>query len=620
MFLNVSPETTPHGLDRAPLDTHIPLDPNQKASKGRSEQHGSSKRRRLSKLLPSKLQRKVDDHVARTCGDESPPEAGTVMAPVIAPAPATDNQNDRFSGKAKQESKLPPLKEFINIPVDTVKGLVHKRGEDEFAENMANPEISHGASVNLVLAHEKMEASTDHQEREQTQQDFAALKASRQASFIRWTMDRHVRKVKNVQAQQVTWHGRREFVQTEGGKKKMHWLYYGHNVLQYNLSRHSGRYIGASSELPEPTQQALIAGVERALLTSTPAQSLTIKLMTIAYWENPKVTGAYAAVYCVLCMLNYIPRAVILYVVYATLRARYYPPTIPELRQKLERAEDEQARAQDITELIEQHGSRGWVSALIERQGPTTQLQLEDFANLMERLKNFYEWRDPRRTTFSLATMLLLWLIITFTPLWLLVKAFFFYVGLLFFVVLPISYHWPNYRLLVSPWTWLLWKVPTHGEWAIDRLQAEAAQRLPKQTPHATSPTAGSDTGEPAIGPSPDPQKPQPATPPEEEAPRESLRINRYRCIYRSMRGNLYLDADSLRFEMPIVSTEKWRLSYAKLKSMQKVIGSDSISSGEDIIFIDVEDKEYRVSALTVRDEVFTQIIAYSNIEWQIAG
>ena len=296
MFLNVSPETTPHGLDRAPLDTHIPLDPNQKASKGRSEQHGSSKRRRLSKLLPSKLQRKVDDHVARTCGDESPPEAGTVMAPVIAPAPATDNQNDRFSGKAKQESKLPPLKEFINIPVDTVKGLVHKRGEDEFAENMANPEISHGASVNLVLAHEKMEASTDHQEREQAQQDFAALKASRQASFIRWTMDRHVRKVKNVQAQQVTWHGRREFVQIEGGKKIMHWLYYGHNVrlfllscnlpvgwntslnghyqcvknttkdvqvLQYNLSRHSGRYIGASSELPEPTQQALIAGVER---------------------------------------------------------------------------------------------------------------------------------------------------------------------------------------------------------------------------------------------------------------------------------------------------------------------------------------------------------------------
>ena len=72
---------------------------------------------------------------------------------------------------------------------------------------------------------------------------------------------------------------------------------------------------------------------------------------------------------------------------YTTLRARFYPPTIPDLREKLERSEDTERTAQDLTELIEQHGPHGWVDPLIEKAGPTIQLQLEDLANFMEILK-----------------------------------------------------------------------------------------------------------------------------------------------------------------------------------------------------------------------------------------
>lgn len=79
----------------------------------------------------------------------------------------------------------------------------------------------------------------------------------------------------------------------------------------------------------------------------------------------------------------------ILYVIYSAIKARYYSPTIPELREKLERSEDSARTAQDLNELIEQHGPQGWVDALIANVGPGTQLLLEDSADILERLTKY---------------------------------------------------------------------------------------------------------------------------------------------------------------------------------------------------------------------------------------
>ena len=80
-------------------------------------------------------------------------------------------------------------------------------------------------------------------------------------------------------------------------------------------------------------------------------------------------------------------RQQILFVLYSTLKSRYYPPTIKQLREKLERSEDSTKTAQDVHELVEQHGPHGWVDALISKSGPTVQLQLEDMADTLEILK-----------------------------------------------------------------------------------------------------------------------------------------------------------------------------------------------------------------------------------------
>ena len=87
-------------------------------------------------------------------------------------------------------------------------------------------------------------------------------------------------------------------------------LIYG-QLLVFYLQRHAGQYIGASSELPEPTESALISSFERVLLTSTPVQNLLMKVASIAFWESPTETVAYAVLYFILCVFNYVTRAVV---------------------------------------------------------------------------------------------------------------------------------------------------------------------------------------------------------------------------------------------------------------------------------------------------------------------
>jgi len=52
-----------------------------------------------------------------------------------------------------------------------------------------------------------------------------------------------------------------------------------------------------------------------------------------------------------------------------------------------------------------------------------------------------------------------------------------------------------------------------------------------------------------------------------------------------------------------LTASEKWRLTYVEFESLQKTVDL-SAESPSDIIFIDMNDKQYRVSGLKFRDEV----------------
>ena len=66
------------------------------------------------------------------------------------------------------------------------------------------------------------------------------------------------------------------------------------------------------------------------------------------------------------------------------LRRGLYPPTIDDLREDIKRSEDTEQTATNLTQLIEQHGSRAWMDALIEKMGPRSMVALADMADSLE--------------------------------------------------------------------------------------------------------------------------------------------------------------------------------------------------------------------------------------------
>lgn len=86
-----------------------------------------------------------------------------------------------------------------------------------------------------------------------------------------------------------------------------------------------------------------------------------------------------------------------------------------------------------------------------------------DYKSLIHVTCSFYEWRSPHRTMLSLSFLSLVWLSVINTPLWVLVKVTQLDAALIFFGTFPIASRMPQYRHLVSPLTWLFWKIPTDG-------------------------------------------------------------------------------------------------------------------------------------------------------------
>ena len=69
------------------------------------------------------------------------------------------------------------------------------------------------------------------------------------------------------------------------------------------------------------------------------------------------------------------------------LQRRFFPPTIEDLEQELERAEDRDATPTDLSQHIDQYGGHGWVDPLVEKAGPMVLSHIEDLADFLEILR-----------------------------------------------------------------------------------------------------------------------------------------------------------------------------------------------------------------------------------------
>ena len=117
----------------------------------------------------------------------------------------------------------------INHPRTTVNAA--RKTNREVAANVSTPEVSHAYDVELVLAQENMESAKTEEERSSAHGDLEVLKRARQDMFVRWTMDRHVLKIRQLEKKPFLPKARTDFMmKDESGQHKMDWKAYGSHV------------------------------------------------------------------------------------------------------------------------------------------------------------------------------------------------------------------------------------------------------------------------------------------------------------------------------------------------------------------------------------------------------
>jgi hypothetical protein len=154
------------------------------------------------------------------------------------------------------------------------------------------------------------------------------------------------------------------------------------------------------------------------------------------------------------------------------------------------RREDTQQTALSLNEFIEKRGDDKWADEIVEAVGPWLMVQLSDMANFFESMRNFYEWRKPTRTAYTLGALGVVIIACALTPTWFLIKASTLSMGFSFFALFPIATNYPEYRLLLSPTKRILWNIPTHAEWAVQYIQAEGTRVATTTPDNITKPMA----------------------------------------------------------------------------------------------------------------------------------
>jgi hypothetical protein len=115
--------------------------------------------------------------------------------------------------------------------VRTVKAAAVRQVGNACAKTLAKTDVTHGANVNIVRAYDHLASSPTDDDRTSAIQGLELLKKSRKDSFVRWSMDRHVQKVRKVEAIKTPRRPRREFVERlDDGRYKMRWKDYDQYV------------------------------------------------------------------------------------------------------------------------------------------------------------------------------------------------------------------------------------------------------------------------------------------------------------------------------------------------------------------------------------------------------
>lgn len=125
------------------------------------------------------------------------------------------------------------FKDFVQNPIDTVKAKVSEHSNQQFAGQISAKEVPHGDEVDLLRASEAVENARTDTQRLLAIQDLSKLMKERQATYVRWTLDRHVTKVRLLPRVENRLRPRSEFEKYNPQEGVViDWKAYGQHVRQ----------------------------------------------------------------------------------------------------------------------------------------------------------------------------------------------------------------------------------------------------------------------------------------------------------------------------------------------------------------------------------------------------
>lgn len=467
--------------------------------------------------------------------------------------------------------------------------------------------MPHGQEVDLVKAATAASHARTAEEKLQAEDRLAELLRQRQNTYVRWSLDRHVTKIRVLPRDTIKLKPRSDFERKDAqGNTTTDWRSYASHLLDYYAHRYGGQYIGYGSDPPAPSKETIMPNIERLIVATSPFQEFIMTTRRVYRWENPRETAKYLIIYVALWYFNLLLPGVLSAILYLVVQRRLHSQTMEDLREDIRHREDVERTALSLTEFIEKRGNENWAHDLLQEIGPWLMIQLADLANFFETVRNFYEWRKPTRTFAVLFVFALFILVTVFTPLWLLVKITTFLWGIVFFCLFPLSVNFPEYRLLVSPSKRLLWNIPTHAEWAMKYIQAEGLRVLAKQKKHDQKFLHDGT-------PSAIPRQP------------EDRALASYPSHYEKVAGHLVIGVTGIRFlakhEPQVVL---FSLPYARICQLEKQnrhvekVAKILKEYEKDLRIVDCAGKEWLVQGMEKRDEAFSQIVGFSRTTWQV--
>ncbi|PVH95948.1 hypothetical protein DM02DRAFT_536311 [Periconia macrospinosa] len=127
--------------------------------------------------------------------------------------------------------KKPSVKEFLQDPIENTKKKISDHSNSQAAASIAKKEIPHGQDVDLIRVHETLEKSNTVEEQEKALEIFEEMMKERQHIYVRWTLDRHVVKVRVSPKMTFVKKSKRDFLRKDpAGNYAVDWRAYGKHV------------------------------------------------------------------------------------------------------------------------------------------------------------------------------------------------------------------------------------------------------------------------------------------------------------------------------------------------------------------------------------------------------